>query len=94
MYGRVVIYTYDEDRDELETKARAAVIPIVTTTPGYISYGVLFHDDRVISTSAWESEEHAKAADAALGEWVRSNTTMQVESRFTGDFSWLELASR
>ena len=24
MYGRVVIYTYDEDKDELETKARAA----------------------------------------------------------------------
>ena len=94
MYGRVVVYTYDEDRDELETKARLAVIPIVTNTPGYISYGVLFQEDRVISTSAWESEEHAKAADAALGEWVRSNTTMKVESRFTGDFSWLELASR
>ena len=94
MYGRVVIYTYDEDKDELETKARAAVIPIVTNTPGYISYGVMFQDDRVVSSSAWESEEHAKAADAALGEWVRSNTTMKVESRFTGDFSWLELASR
>ncbi len=94
MYGRVVIYTYDEDKDELETKARGAVIPIVTNTPGYISYGVMFQDNRVVSTSAWESEEHAKAADAALGEWVKSNTTMKVETRFTGDFSWLELASQ
>ena len=94
MYGRVVIYTYDEDRDALETKARAGVIPIVTNTPGYISYGVLFVDDRVVSTSAWESEEHAKAADGAILEWVKANTTMQVDKRFTGDFSWLELASR
>ncbi len=54
----------------------------------------MFSDDLVVSTSAWESEEHAKAADAALGEWVRSNTTMKVDKRFTGDFSWLELASQ
>ena len=94
MYGRVVVYSYDEDRGELEAKARAAVIPIVTNTPGYISYGVMFSDDLVVSTSAWESEEHARAADAALGEWVRSNTTMKVDKRFTGDFSWLELASQ
>lgn len=94
MYGRVVIYTYDEDKDALEAKARAAAVPIVTNTPGYISYGVIVHDDRVISTSAWESEEHAKAGDAALLEWVKANTTMKVEARFAGDFSWLEIAAR
>jgi heme-degrading monooxygenase HmoA len=93
MYGRVVIYTYDEDKDGLEAKARAGVIPIVTNLPGYISYGVMFTDDRVVSTSAWQSEDNAKAGDAALGEWVRSNTTMKPDSRFTGDFSWLEMAS-
>ena len=50
MYARVVIYSYDEDRDQLEAKARAAVIPIVTNTPGYISYGVMFDDDaKVVS---------------------------------------------
>ena len=43
MYARVVIYTHDDDKDELEAKARAGVIPIVTNTPGYISYGVMFH---------------------------------------------------
>jgi heme-degrading monooxygenase HmoA len=94
MYGRLVIYSYDEDKAELEAKARAAVIPIVTNTPGYISYGVMIDDDHVVSTSAWDSEEHAKVADAALLEWVKANTTMKVEQRFTGDFSWLELAGR
>jgi heme-degrading monooxygenase HmoA len=94
MYARVVVYTYDENRDELEAKSRAGVIPIVTGTPGYISYGVLFDDARVVSISQWESEEHAKAADAALAEWVQANTTMKTESRFTGDLAWLELASR
>lgn len=94
MYGRVVVYTHNDDKDELEAKARAGVIPIVTSAPGYISYGVMFFDDKVVSVSAWESEEHAKEADAALGEWVRANTSMQSEQRYTGDFSWLELAAR
>jgi len=94
MYGRLLIYTFDEDKKALEDKARAAVIPIVTNTRGYISYGVIFQDDRVISTSAWESEVHAQAGDAALLEWVKTNTTMKVEARFTGDFSWMEIASR
>lgn len=66
MYARVVIYTHDEDKDQLEAKARAGVIPIVTNTPGYMSYGVMFNDNQVVSISEWESEEHAKAADAAL----------------------------
>lgn len=94
MYARVVIYTHNEDRDELEAKARAGVIPIVTNTPGYISYGVMVEDNRVVSISQWETEDHAKAADAALGEWVRSNTSMQSETRITGDLAWLELAAR
>ena len=94
MYGRVVIYTYDEDKDELEAKARAGVIPIVTNTPGYISYGVMFEGNQVVSISQWESEEHAKAADAALAEWVQANTTMKSETRYTGDLAWLELAAR
>ena len=94
MYARVVIYSHDEDKDALEAKARSAVVPIVTGTPGYISYGVIVEDKRVVSISQWESEEHAKAADEALIEWVKANTTMKVETRFTGDFAWLEIASR
>jgi hypothetical protein len=49
---------------------------------------------QVVSISQSESEEHAKAADAALGEWVKANTTMQSEMRYTGELSWLELAAR
>ena len=78
---------------ELEAKARGGVIPIVTSTPGYISYGVMIEDDRVVSISQWESEEHAKAADAALMEWVKANTTMTPETRIMGDLAWLVLAS-
>jgi len=49
MYGRLVTYTHSEDRDALEAKARAGVIPIVTAIPGYVAYGVIVEDDRVIS---------------------------------------------
>jgi hypothetical protein len=92
MYARVVIYTHDEDPVALEAKARAGVIPIVTGTPGYISYGVMFEGNRVVSISQWESEEHAKGADAALAQWVEDNTTMTSATRITGDLAWLELA--
>src|SRR5205807_1456 len=88
----VVVSTYEEDKEQLEAKARAAVIPIVTGTPGYIFYGVMFVDDPVVSIRQWESEEHAKGADAALLEWVSADTTMKPVTRFTGDLSWLELA--
>ena len=94
MYARVVVYTHHEDKVELEAKARGGVIPIVTSTPGYISYGVMVEDNRVVSISQWESAEHAKAADAALAEWVKANTKMTVETRITGDLAWLELAAR
>ena len=94
MYARVVVYTHPDDKVELEAKARAGVIPIVTSTPGYISYGVMFDDDRVVSISQWQSAEHAKSADAALAAWVKDNTTMTSETRITGDLAWLELASR
>jgi hypothetical protein len=66
----------------------------VTDSPGFISYGVMFHATEVVSASQWESEEHAKTADAALAEWVKANTTMKSETRITGDFAWLELASK
>jgi hypothetical protein len=54
----------------------------------------MFQGGHVVSFSQWESEEHAKAADAAMGEWVKANTTMQSETRYTGDLSWLEVAAR
>ena len=93
MCARVVVYTHQDDKVELEAKARAGVIPIVKSTPGYISYGVMFDDDKVVSISQWESEEHAKAADAAIIEWVKANTSMTSQTRITGDLAWLELAS-
>ena len=93
MYARVIVYAHQDDKVELEAKARAGVIPIVTSTPGFISYGVMFEDNRVVSISQWQSEEHAKVADAALAEWVKTNTTMTSETRFVGDLAWLELAS-
>lgn len=93
MYARVVVYTHQDDKVELEAKSRAGVIPIVTSTPGYISYGVMFEDEKVVSISQWQSEEHAKVADAAIAEWVKANTTMTSETGITGDLAWLELAS-
>ncbi|MDQ6688794.1 MAG: hypothetical protein M3Z50_14575 [Actinomycetota bacterium] len=54
----------------------------------------MFQDTKVVSISHWESDEHAKAADAALAERVKAITTMKTEPRITRDFSWLELASK
>ncbi len=52
----------------------------------------MFEDNSVVSISQWQSEEHAKAADVEVGEWVKANTTMTSEIRITGDLAWPALA--
>ena len=91
-YGRVVIYSHSEDRDELETKAREGVLPIVKAADGFLAYGVLVTEDRVVSSSAWASEAQAKAIDDTIKAWVKDNTTMVIEGRYDGELAWLEVA--
>src|SRR4051794_22146427 len=43
-------------------------------------------------TSAWDTEEDAKAADDAARGWVDENMDAQVVTSVVGDYAWLEFA--
>lgn len=92
-YGRCAIYSFTGDAAELERKAKAEVVPLFKQQKGFIAYGTIIKDGQVISMSAWESEEDAKAADAAVKKWV-DNTSMKATNTYFGDFAWLEFAGQ
>jgi hypothetical protein len=93
-YGRCVIYSFNEDADQLIEKARGGILPIFKQQSGFIAYGVLVQGGELVSMSAWNSESDAKAADEAARQWVSENMDGKVVSSFVGDFAWLEFAQR
>ena len=93
-YGRCVIYSFSGDADEITEKARNGMLPIFKQQPGFIAYGVMVGDDRIVSTSAWASEADARAADEAAKKWVSDNIDVEVVSSFVGDYAWLEFAQQ
>ena len=48
--------------------------------------------NQLISMSAWESEDDARAADGLAKAWVADNVEMVVVNSFFGDYEWLEFA--
>src|SRR5215212_7839186 len=76
-YGRCVIYSFTGDEQEVIEKSRAGVLPILKKQPGFIAYGVIVQDGKIFSTSAWDSEADAKAADDAARGWVDDNMDAQ-----------------
>jgi heme-degrading monooxygenase HmoA len=91
-YGRCVIYSFSGDAEEVTERSRNGILPIFKQQPGFIAYGVMVQDDRIISMSAWASESDARAADDAAKEWVSHNLDVEVISSFVGDYAWLEFA--
>ena len=92
-YGRYAIYDFTGDENELTQRAREGVLPILEGMDGFIVYGVLIKDGKVISMSAWDSEEHARAGDKAAKAWVQESAPeMSPTATYFGELAWLELA--
>ena len=60
-FGRCVIYSFEGDVEEIIGKARTGILPIFQEQPGFIAYGVMVRGNQLISMSAWESEDDARA---------------------------------
>jgi hypothetical protein len=90
--GRCVIYSFDGDAEEIIGKARTGILPIFKKQPGFVAYGVMVRRDQLISISAWNSEDDAKAADEVARQWVSENLEMNVVNSFIGDYEWLVFA--
>jgi hypothetical protein len=93
-YGRCVIYSFTGDDEELATRSREGVLPILRQQHGYIAYGAIVKDGQVVSISAWESEADARAADAAARGWVQENTDLKLVNSYFGDYAWLDFAQQ
>jgi hypothetical protein len=93
-YGRCVIYSFVGDAQEIIEKARAGILPIFKQQPGFLAYGVMVQNDQLVSMSAWNSENDAKAADEAAKRWTAENMDAKVVNSIFGDYAWLEFAER
>ncbi len=91
-YGRCVIYSFEGDVEEIISKARSGILPIFQKQRGFVAYGVMVRGEQLISMSAWDSEDDARAADELAKVWVAENVEMTVVNTFIGDYEWLEFA--
>ncbi|MFC5951241.1 hypothetical protein ACFQH9_23515 [Pseudonocardia lutea] len=93
-YGRCVIYSFAGDEQEMIDKAKAGMLPIFKAQPGFLAYGCIVQDGKIVSTSAWESQSDAEAADDAARQWVKDNIDATVLERYVGEYAWLEFAQK
>ena len=73
MVARIATYTYSGDAHELSQRAEAGMLPILKEQPGFRSYAIAFSEDKVFSSSAWDSRAEAESGSAAVGSWVAEN---------------------
>ena len=75
MQARVATYSFSGDADDLGRRAEAGILPILSAQPGFRSYAVAVGDDKVLSSSAWDTRADAEAGSAAVAAWVAENMT-------------------
>ena len=83
------MYTYSGDAQELGRRAEAGILPILEAQPGFRSYSVAIGEDKVFSSSAWDSRAEAETGNAAVAAWVAENMT---EISLIGDVEYGEVA--
>ena len=63
-------------RETATKKANAELRPILTKTPGFVSYELIRpdnKDDAVTSISVFDTRAHAEESSKVAEEWVRTN---------------------
>jgi hypothetical protein len=81
-YGRCVIYSFEGEVEEIIAKARTGILPIFQEQHGFVAYGVMVRGSQLISMSAWESQDDARAADELAKAWMAENVDMTVVNSF------------
>ena len=89
MVARIATYSYTGDAQELGKRAEAGILPILKEQAGFRSYSVAIGEDKVFSSSAWDSRAEAEAGSAAVASWVAENMS---EISLVGDVQYAEVA--
>jgi len=74
-------YGFSGDAQDLARRAEEGMLPIFQSQPGFKAYSLIQSDGEIISFSAWDSAEHAEAANAAAATWIAENMASQIELR-------------
>jgi len=76
-------------RETATTKANSELRPILTKTPGFVSYELIRpdnKDDMVTSISVFDTRAHAEESGRVAEEWVRTNLpSMTKPTKVTGE---------
>jgi len=75
MVARIATYTYTGNAEDLGKRAEAGILPILQAQPGFRSYAIAFSENKVFSSSAWDSRSEAESGSAAVAAWVADNMT-------------------
>ena len=81
--------------DEVIAIARAGLVPIFESQPGFVRYEVgVLDDGGILSFSIWETADEAQRAVNLAADYVRDNLASRERLReeHTGDVSWDEPA--
>ncbi len=89
MVARIATYTYSGDAQELGERAEAGILPVLKVQPGFRSYAVAISEDKVFSSSAWDSRAEAESGSAAVASWVAENMS---EISLLGSVEYAEVA--
>jgi len=79
MHGRMARYGFSGDVQDLARRAEDGMLPIFQAQPGFKAYSLIESDGEIISFSAWDSAEHAEAANAAAAGWVAENMASEID---------------
>jgi hypothetical protein len=79
MHARIARYSFTGSVVDIAQKVEEGIVPILKSSPGFKAYSVVEAGDEILSFSAWETEDAAEAANAAIASWVADTIPGQVE---------------
>ena len=77
--------------EEVIEIARAGLVPILETQPGFVRYDVgVLDDGGILSFSIWETADEAQRAVDLAADFVRDNLAdrERLRDQHTGDVAW------
>jgi len=91
---RLAIYDLTKGSvEEVAGLAKDGMLPLFSTQPGFIEYGVADIGDRkVASITVWETREQAEQSVGVASTWVRENIAdrVRLQTSYVGDLAFLQ----
>ena len=91
---RLAIYDLTKGSvEEVAGLAKDGMLPLFSTQPGFIEYGLADIGDRkAASITVWETREQAEQSVGVASTWVRENIAdrVRLQTSYVGDLAFLQ----